>query len=679
MKRTKWVTGNYDGAAARRLVEELGLPSLVSKLLAARGIVSVGDARAFLAKSTDGLHDPFLLRDMDKAVARLNAAINDGEKIAVYGDYDADGVTATYTVLHYLKSIGADCTYYIPDRLSEGYGVASNTLRELADMGVKVIVTVDTGITAVDEAKLATELGMDMIITDHHKCGETLPEACAVVNPSREDCSYPFSGLAGVGVAYKLVSAMCGNDREVLRRYLPYVCIGTIADVMPLCDENRIIVSLGVELLSETESPGLAALLDNAGATKKEPLSAGAIGFLIGPRINAAGRMGSASLALELLFADNKEDAKRLAAQLGEKNNERRECENKIMSEVLAKLEEHPEYLDESAAVIDGDRWHHGVLGIVASRICNRFGKPAVLISSDEDGCRGSGRSVPGISLHSALGKCADVVEKFGGHDLAAGVVIKRENIPEFRKKLCEALLPEMREYVPVLEIDFEASPDELTIEQLDALSIMEPYGKMNEAPKLRMNNCKVSQIFPIGGNRHLKIMLEHGKRFQCVYFGKTLQEISFGEGDYIDVVFTPEINNYNGRSVQLHIKDARPCEEELERIDGALGTIEKLKAGDCSGAETVSYGELGTIWRTITKKVFEADAPITAMQKKICAADRGITVYKFLTALEIFREVGLLEFECDGERVHISVADHNNKVNLADSAIYRALNGSGR
>ncbi len=678
MKRTKWVTGNYDSDVARRLGEEFKLPSLASKLLAARGIVSVNDARAFLEKNIDGLHDPFLLRDMDRAVARLNSAIKNGEKIAVYGDYDADGVTATYTVLHYLKSIGADCIYHIPDRLSEGYGVAENTLRELAENRVKVIVTVDTGITAVEEAKLASELGMDMIITDHHKCGDVLPKACAVINPNREDCAYPFSQLAGVGVAYKLVSALCGNDEEVLRRYLPYVCIGTIADVMPLCGENRTIVSLGVELLSGTENPGLEALLDNAGAVKKEPLSAGAIGFLVGPRINAAGRMGSASLALELLFADNKDDAKRLAAQLGEKNYERRECENKIMNEVLEKLDAHPEYLDESAAVIDGDRWHHGVLGIVASRICNRFGRPAVLISSDEDGCRGSGRSVPGISLHSALGKCADLVEKFGGHDLAAGVVIKKENIPEFRRRLCEALLPEMREYVPVLEIDFLVSPDELTIEQLDALSIMEPYGKMNEAPKLRMNNCKVSQIVPIGGNRHLKITVEHGKKLQCVYFGKTLHEISFGEGDYIDIVFTPEINNYNGRNVQLHIKDARPCEEELRRIDSALGAIQKLKAGDSSDAETIKYAELGTIWRTITKKAFETDAPITSMHKKICGVDRGITVYKFLAALEIFREVDLLEFEYDGERLHISVADHNNKVDLADSAIYSALNSSG-
>ncbi len=674
MKITKWITGTYDEAAAKRLGEELSLPSLASKLLVSRGITSADAARAFIKKEICGLYDPFLLSDMDKAVARLRRAIEKGELIAVYGDYDADGVTSTFIMLHYLKSIGANCVYHIPDRLSEGYGVAESALRELASLGVSLIVTVDTGITAIDEMAVAKDLGIDVIITDHHKCGDVLPAACAVVNPNRTDCTYPFSGLAGVGVAFKLISAMCGNDEDVLRRYLPYACIGTVADVMPLVDENRIIVALGLELLPVTESYGLSALLENAGSSKNEQMSAGAIGFLVGPRINAAGRMGSAVLALELLFAKDPTEANLLAEKLGEKNCERRQCESGIMDEVYAKLDTHPECKGENAIVIDGDGWHQGVLGIVASRICNQFGLPSVLISADDGECRGSGRSVPGVSLHKAFCQCADIVEKFGGHDLAAGVVIKRENIAEFRRRLNEALAEDMREYTPFLEIDFVASPEELTIEQLDALRVMEPYGKMNEAPLLCMRNCKVSRITPIGGGRHLKIAIEHGKSLQCVYFGKTQETIPFCEGDYIDIAFTPEINTYNGRNVQLHIKDARPCEEKMAKIEDAWRKIDAIKHGDVSGALFVEYSELGTIWRAMTRTDFPLDAPITAQEKKLCSYDRTITLYKFFTALEIFSELGLLGFESENLRVHISIADHNNKVDLKNSKIYNAL-----
>ena len=677
MKNTKWITGKYDENTVRHLSEKLGVPSLTAKLLAVRGITTADEALAFTAKKLSDLHDPYLLCDMQKAAERIERAIGNNEKIAVYGDYDADGVTATYIMLHYLRFRGADCIYHIPDRFGDGYGVSKGALDLLADQGVSLVVTVDTGITAVDEALYAKEIGLDVVITDHHKCGEVLPSACAIVNPNREDCTYPFKALAGVGVAFKLICAMAGSDREVMEKYLPYVCIGTVADVMPITDENRIIVANGLELLDARREIGLTALLDEAGYKKDEHLTAGAVGFLIGPRMNAAGRMGSAELALKLLFAD-KENATPLARELDTKNRERQQCESDIMKEALAVLENHPEYLDGSAIVIDGERWHHGVLGIVASRICALFGKPTILISSEEDESRGSGRSVVGISLHSALARCSDLLEKFGGHDLAAGIVIKRENIEEFRTRLNSELYDEMSGYVPVLDIDFEAGPEELTLAQLRSLRALEPFGKGNEAPKLRLNRCKVSRIVPIGNNRHVKITVEHAGKFQCVYFGKKREDLPFEEGDYADFAFTPEINNFLGESVQLHIKDARPCEEDIKEFEDAVLCIEQADKGEKSVSTTVRYEELGKIWRLITQSGFPRSLPLLEVRRRAYAQNRNISLSKLLIAFKIFSEVGLMSFECENYRVHIKIAEHNNKVDLNNSKTYKLFKSCG-
>ncbi len=670
MKNTRWITGHYDETAVKSLSEVFAIPSLTAKLLNVRGI-DINTAEIFTRKELSDLYDPFLLQDMEIATKRIKNAITAGEKIAIYGDYDADGVTATYILLHYLKSLGADCTLYIPDRLGDGYGVSENAITSLANEGVKLIVTVDTGITAAKEVAYAKELGVDFVITDHHKCGDELPEAAAVVNPNRDDCTYPFPYLAGVGVAFKLICALCGSDKTVMERYLPYVCIGTVADVMPIIDENRILVANGLSLIEKRKEIGLSALLDVAGYKKGEPLTAGAIGFLIGPRMNAAGRMGSARLALDLLFADEK-TALEVAARIDEKNRERQACESAIMKEALEVLEEHPEYKEGSAIVIDGEKWHHGVLGIVASRVCAMFGKPTILISTDDGESRGSGRSVAGVSLHSALGRCSDILEKFGGHDLAAGIVIKKENIPEFRHRLNEELYEDMREYVPILDIDFEVDPRELTLSQLRALRIMEPYGKENEAPKFRLNKCKVTRIIPIGNNRHTKIQIEQTGKFQCVYFGQQTETLPFSEGDFIDIAFTPEINNFIGESVQLHIKDARPQEKELLEFEAAFSCLENARVGKKTEGVTISYEELGKIWRMITRADFTLSAPMLQIRRHAFSLIRNISLSKLLLAFEIFTEVGLMSYECENYRVQIEIADHNNKVDLNDSKIYK-------
>ncbi|MBQ8004467.1 MAG: single-stranded-DNA-specific exonuclease RecJ, partial [Oscillospiraceae bacterium] len=625
----------------------------------------------------DGLYDPFLMCDMQKAVERIGQALVNNEKIAVYGDYDADGVTSTYILVHFLRSLGADVSYHIPDRFEEGYGVSAAALESLAESGVSLVITVDTGITAIDEVRYAKELGLDLVITDHHKCAPELPEACAVVNPNREDCTYPFKTLAGVGVAFKLISAMSGGVREICEKYLPYVCIGTVADVMPIIDENRIIVANGLKLIDERREAGISALLEEAGTKKNEPLTAGAIGFLVGPRMNAAGRMGSAALALELLFAEG-EAASALAAKLGEKNRERQKCESDIVKEALAVMDENPSWKDGSAIVLSGEGWHHGVLGIVASRICNMFGKPTILISEEEGMCRGSGRSVEGVSLHSALGKCAHLLEKFGGHDLAAGIVIARENIDEFRRLLNEELYEAMRGYVPVLSIDFETSAKELTLAQLHALRVIEPYGKDNEAPKLRLNRCRIVRIVPIGNNRHTKLTIECAGKFQCVYFGIRADELPVSEGDMADIVFTPEINNFLGENVQLHVKDLRPVEADLKEFQLAFECLEAAEEGKKRNEAEISYEELGKIWRMITRADFVTDAPLLAIKRYMFAVNRSITLPKLLIAMQIFSEVDLMSYEINNYRVHIKIAEHNNKVDLNDSKTYKLFKSCG-
>ncbi len=673
MKLTQWKVGTYDETLVSELVSVLRIPSLTAKLLVARGITNEKDIESFTKKDLSSLYDPFLLKDMEKAVFRIETAIEKNEKVCIYGDYDADGVTSTYIMVHYLRSRGVDCTYYIPDRFEDGYGVSKTAIDGIKESGVSLIITVDTGITAVDEIEYANGLGIDVVVTDHHKCGEVLPPALAIVNPNREDCTYPFCSLAGVGVAFKLVSALAKGERAVLEKYLPYVCIGTVADVMPITEENRIIVSCGLQRISDRKEPGITALLDAAGSRKNEPITSGGVGFLIGPRMNAAGRMGNAELALKLLFAEGKE-AEKLAEELNEKNRERQACESMIMKEALAVLSEHPEYKEGNAIVISGEKWHHGVLGIVASRICNMFEKPTILISVEEDECRGSGRSVAGVSLHRALGACSELLVKFGGHDLAAGISILPENIETFRGKLNLELSAEMGSFVPVLNIDFEVGPEELTREQVRSLDVMEPYGKLNEEPVMRINKCKVSKIIPIGNGSHTKLVIEHGGTFQCVYFGKTSDSLPFSEGDYADFAFTPKINTMYGENVQLHIKDARPCESVLKELEEA----EKLLSGERVDNLEVSYEELGLIWRLISKDAFPKSVPLTSILRHATLLNRAIDIKKLVLALVIFSEVNLLSFDYEGYRVQIRIAEHNNKVDLNDSETYRIYKSCG-
>ena len=507
-KENKWtVSASHEEVVrspqVRAISRELGITMPTAQLLVNRGCLTPEAARSFLSKEEEMLHDPFLMRDMDEATYRIAEALEDNEKIVIFGDYDVDGVTSVSSLYLYLKDHGADVSYYIPCRSGEGYGVSDAAVRKLAGDGCKLIITVDTGITAVREVETARSLGVDVIVTDHHECHDEIPDAVAVVNPRRKDCEYPFKELAGVGVVFKLLCALesvlnpenrlIDCVRRVSRKYGDLVAIGTVADVMPVRDENRLIISYGLSLIEETERPGLAELIDATTADsksgKKKRITAAFIGYTIAPRINAAGRISNASIAVDLFLAEDRETAAPIARQLCDINRERQTGENAIVEEAYAKIAAEHDFEKDPVVILDDESWHHGIIGIVASRITERYSCPSILISFEgsENGeiGKGSGRSVKGLNLVDALGKCSDLLEKYGGHELAVGLTIKRENLPEFRRRLNEYARECLSEgqTESTLDAECELSPEDITLEQASELYGLEPFGVSNPVP----------------------------------------------------------------------------------------------------------------------------------------------------------------------------------------------------
>lgn len=681
MNFIKWNTGAYDAAAAAALAKELGVSSLAAKVLCARGLTEAQAARTFLDISPAALSDPMLLKDMDRAVERIERALEEGEKIAVYGDYDVDGITSTYILTDYLMSLGADCIYHIPDRIDEGYGVNIGSVERLRDAGVSLIVTVDTGVTAVEEAARARELGVDLVICDHHECKDTLPDACAVVNPHRPDCGYPEKNLAGVGVAFKLI---CALEGELVSQYLPFVCIGTIADVMPLTGENRVIAAQGLPGIATSGNPGLRALIRAAGAEGKE-MTAGIVGFQLAPRINAAGRMSSASRVVELFMMQDAAAADALAKELCELNRQRQQIENEILKQAVDQAEQSFDPARDHALVLAGEGWHHGVVGIVASRISERYRCPAVLISIDGEQGKGSGRSVSGVNLFQALSACGGYLDKFGGHALAAGLTIAPGQIPAFRRALSDAVAEEMAAYQPALRVDFAAEPGELTLGEVRSLRVLEPYGMGNPQPVLRLNRVRAAEIVPIGNGKHLRLTLERGGKFGCVYFGKTERDLAFVAGDLVDVAFTPDINDFRGESVQLLIKDIRPAEPEFHALYQDDRRYRAFRSGvSLSGEDAarirVEYADLGAVWRVLSRRagVETPTCPQALAAEISAAAKREITAAKLLIALDIFQELGLLTYS-PGARLSVTLCGEIQKANLEHSATARRMGCTAR
>ncbi len=567
MLKKKWLLKEFDKSRVLEISRTFGISPLTSIVLYNRGVRENEQIKNFLSKDLGTMYDPFLMRDMDKAVKRINAAKEAGEKITIYGDYDVDGITAIAILYKYLAGLGIDVDYYVPDRMQEGYGVNRDALDKIKTRGSSLIITVDTGITAVEECEYATEIGLDVIVTDHHECKERIPDVYAAIDPKRKDCKYPFKSLAGVGVVFKLIQALDKNSSlfELMEDYADLMCLGTVADISPLVDENRVIVTEGLKRFKRTKNVGLKALIDVS--TNGKAITTSTIGYIIAPRINASGRLGCASRSVELFLTDDEENALKLANSLCEENSLRQQTEQKMFKEALEYIEEHPEVKEDKIIVIPHENWHHGIVGIVSSKITEKFYKPSILLAIDGDEAKGSGRSVSGFNLFGALESCSDLLEKFGGHELAAGLTIKSSNIEEFRKKINEYSRDKISEsmLVPTVMLDAAIKVPYITIDTVHDINRLQPFGVDNPTPAFAVRNIKIHKISVMSEGKHLRMtLLKEGKYLDAVGFGMGEYYHHLEEGDFIDVAFALDINDYKGfQNVQLILKDIKKVEEE--------------------------------------------------------------------------------------------------------------------
>ena len=652
-----------------------GYAPLAAMILASRGLKSPRDAKAYLNCDCT-LLDPFLMTDMAQAAGRVALAMMNGEKIAVFGDYDVDGVTATCLLTDFLRKQGADCVPYIPGRLEEGYGLNTIALHYLAALGVKLIITVDCGITAVAEAQLCKDLGMDLVITDHHECKDILPEAAAVVDPHRPDGGYPHKTLSGVGVAFKLAAALSGDQQKVLQEYADMVCLGTVADVMPLQGENRMFTARGLELLRNTTRPGLAALMQHSGCDAAS-VSASSVGYMLCPRINAAGRMGKIECAVELFLTEDPKRADELAASLCEMNRQRQSVESEIYDQAVRML---PEGQQPAAIVLAEQTWHQGVVGIVASRIAEEFCCPTFLVCLDGEHGKASSRSYGGFNLFTALSDLSELLESYGGHELAAGFTIHASQIAAFRQAICEKAKAFYSDDTPrtVLEVDCIVPPELLTLYNIDSLSILEPCGNGCPKPQLVMENLIVDRISLVGGGRHMRLRLRSGRHFfNAIYFSATPESTSISEGDLVDVAFVPQVNDFRGeRTPQMNITDIRPsC---AVKADCCCTGYREMRSGrltqKLAGELLPDRATLGLVWRYLAGCGKLRETPMCLLRKIVRWSGKPLSLGQLLICLDIFADVGLLKLQRQHKHIMIELLPCRQKADLNTSKTMQIL-----
>ena len=666
MKFQKWHIADPHPEAAARLTAA-GYPCLVSAVLASRGIGTAEEAAAFLEHEQRLTYSPFLMADMDKAVARVQQALAAHEKIAVFGDYDVDGITATCILVDYLQGRGADVLHYIPRRIEDGYGLSCDAIEGLYQKGARLLITVDCGITGVEEVDFANSLGMDVVITDHHECKETLPRAVAVVDPHRPDCPYPFKHLAGCGVALKLALALGGPDREeaLFSRYCTLAAIGTVADVMQMSGENRTIVSRGLAAIEHSDFIGLHALLKEAGLAGREITSV-QIGFVLAPRINAAGRMGAADKAAELLLCTDPAEAERMARDLCALNRERQNVEQTIYSqaeEMIARLPER----DRSALVLESSRWHQGVVGIVASRLSEKYSRPSFMIHLNGATGKGSCRSWGGFNLFAALESCKDLLLGFGGHELAAGFTIEEGNIPAFRERMNDYARSFRGGEAPVSVLDVDVAithPSAVTLEELEALSALEPYGSGNARPVFCLLGATLLRTQNVGQNRHLKLRLGKGSaQFDGIFFSTVAEDCGCKAGDRVDAAFYLQVNEFRGsRTVQLQMVDLRPSLWASGREQEALALAARCTARQSIPARDArrllpTRDQFAAAWRFLERTVPEGGLTTGYLPLlRALAAELGKAepFPRAALCLAVFAERGLLTLERQGDDVTI-------------------------
>ena len=652
-----------------------GYAPLPAMVLASRGMKTVREAGEYLDCNAE-LYDPFLMTDMDLAAGRVGLAIERGEKIAVFGDYDVDGITSTCMLTDFLRRQGANCISYIPSRLEEGYGLNPIAIEQLSAEGVNLIISVDCGITAIAEAELCREKGIDLVITDHHECKDRLPAAVAVVDPHRPDGGYPHKNLSGVGVAFKLACALCGDQEAVLQDYADMVCLGTVADVMLLQGENRVFVARGLQSLRNTRRPGIAALMRESGCAS-DTVSASTIGYNLAPRINAAGRMGQIDLALNLFLTEDEEEAADLARKLCDLNRQRQAVESQIYAQAVSML---PDGQPPEAIVLADDTWHQGVVGIVASRMAEEYCCPAFLICLDGEHGKASSRSFGGFNLFSSLTALAPLLESYGGHELAAGFTIARHNIPRFRDDICAIAADYYLGSGPrtVLDIDCTIPPELMTVRSIEALNILEPCGNGCPKPVFAMERLTIERITMVGGGRHMRLRLRSGHHtLNAIYFSATPETASIEQGDLVDVAFNAQINDFRGeRTVQLNVLDIRPsccAESSPEMLE-----YPRIRTGLSPAAAAELLPDrvtLGDVWRYLAAAgPGIRENPICLCRKIVRRSGRPLSVGKLLTCLDIFADVGLLKTHRLHKYIRIDLLHTSGKADLNQSNTMQLL-----
>ncbi len=684
MRYARWTGGDYDEAAAGRL-RAAGYPALLSAVLAAREVSTPEESAVFLERERSLSHSPMLMKDMDKAVERISRALAAGEKMAVFGDYDVDGITATVLLVDYLRSRGADCAKYIPRRIEDGYGLGRDALRLLREKGVTLVITVDCGITGVEEARFAREIGMDLVITDHHECKDVLPCAAAVVDPRRPDCPYPFKHLAGVGVALKLVLAL-GEQREeaLFARYCALAAVGTVADVMQMTGENRTIVHRGLESIGSTDFLGLQALLRETGLADRD-VSSVQIGFVLAPRINAAGRMGEAELAADLLLTNDPARAECLARELCGLNRERQAVEQEIFAQAVEQIEYLPAG-ERSALVLSSEVWHQGVVGIVASRLSEKYSCPSFMIHLQNGMGKGSCRSYGGFNLFAALESCSDLLVDFGGHELAAGFNIREEDIPAFRRRMNHCVCDYCNGETPVSSLEVDVTirdPSCITLEEMEQLDRLEPYGAGNNRPVFALMGAKVESLQNVGQNRHLKLRLSKGPyHFDAIFFSATAGECGAAAGMRVDAAFHLQVNEFRGvSSVQLQLVDLRPAVLPSVRERECLELVERLTAG---GTVTVREAarllpdreQFAALWRAIERMERECGGELSRLPalRRLAGAVNGTESFlRAVLGVEVFAERGLITLSVQEDRMSLHPRP-GRRADLEQSVYMRAL-----
>lgn len=676
----KWVVSQLNKEEASRLAETWGLPYFLAMILQICGITEKEEIETFLQPSGT-IAPPLEFMDMQKAAGRVAEAIDRFEKICVYGDYDADGVTATALLFSYLESCGANVMYYIPNREGEGYGMNCAAVEYLHGQDVRLIVTVDNGIASLEEIRLANRLGMEVVVTDHHQPQEELPDAVAVVDPHRVDCPSRFKQLSGVGVAFKLIMALEGEDVDLqglLDNYADLVAIGTIGDVVPLTGENRVFVKAGLRGLSHSDRAGLRALMEAAGMQGRK-ITSGSVSFGLVPRINAAGRLGSCDGAVRLLLSDYEEEAADFAVHINEENRNRQEIEADILREVEELFDREPQRRYDRVLVIEGEGWHHGVIGIVASRVVERYGKPCIIIGTQDGEARGSGRSIAGFSLYDAIFHCREYLTRFGGHPMAAGLSMEASKIPAFREAVnryaaqLEGGMP-----TPVLNLDCKLNPSVLTVNLVEQLQALEPFGSGNPTPLFGLYRMTLTAVVPVGGGKHLRLSLHRaGSKLTAMRFSTTPAEFPYTPGDVLDLAVTLEKSEFRGETeLAVYVRDIKLSDLPVEKLLEEKADYESIKRGESLpvqriGSMTPNREEFAVVYRFLrAHKGWRFGLDILYSRLR----DSRIGYGKLALILDIMEEMGLISRKMNEGQYNIDLLAVRGKVNLEDSHLLKEL-----